>query len=176
MNIKNMIYYMINVDERQVTIWLLNEKLADGLKRTQTLQVISKPYEFSPRLDAPPIFSTRLIAPSGTSSITTTSYGRVNISPQSPTEMGIFHDFWEFFFCQLIFTQKMITSSQWEYGHAGIKFQNDTFATFWVILTNQHVTLSRLVSNFLDFGVLNQAIEKNIFWKSMPVNGLHTCP
>ena len=34
-----------------------------------TLHVRSIQYEFSPLLEAPPIFSTRLITPSGTSSI-----------------------------------------------------------------------------------------------------------
>lgn len=51
--------------------------------------MISKPYEFSPLLDAPPIFSTRLMAPRGTSSITTTSCSRVSILLHSPTESTI---------------------------------------------------------------------------------------
>ncbi len=46
-------------------------------KYKQTLQNISMPYEFSPRLVAPPTFSTRVITPRGTSKINGGSWKNV---------------------------------------------------------------------------------------------------
>ncbi len=55
---------------RRVTkTWLIKSEDASLGACARTLQKISMPYEFSPRLVAPPTFSTRVMTPSGTSRI-----------------------------------------------------------------------------------------------------------